>query len=239
MKFSSTTVAVVTGANRARGIGFALVQELLARGCGKVLGSYRLAKNSKALLDLARLDPRVKAYQLDLTDKTGIHAFGAFCLQTYDHIDLLINNSGPGGTRGRSIMKAPIEDYEEELQMHAVGPLRLAQLLWPLLKKSKLPVIVNVSSSAGRMSSIGAGNLFYGPAKAAQNAISIQMAAGLGDQAIVIPMHPGWVATDMGGSSAPVSPQESARGILDYLAKARSNDSGRFVDFRGKGLPWD
>ena len=48
-----------------------------------------------------------------------------------------------------------------------------------------------------------------------------------------------WVATDMGGSNAPVSPQESARGILDYVERARLADSGRFVDFQGEPLSWD
>src|SRR5690606_22563304 len=45
--------AVVTGANRADGIGLALVRELRARGVQRVVGSYRDAARSTALLDLA------------------------------------------------------------------------------------------------------------------------------------------------------------------------------------------
>lgn len=238
MRISADTVTIVTGANRTRGIGFALVQELLARGCGQVLGTYRETANSQALLDLAKVDERVKAHPLDLTKPASAKEFADSCIKNYDHLDLLINNAGLGSAAGDSIVEANIEDYEDELQVHAIGPLRLTQLLWPLLKKSKLPVIVNVSSNAGQMRHIGGDDLFYGPAKVAQNAISLQMAENLSGKAIVIPMHPGWVATDMGGSSAPVSPQESARGILDVAQKAKPANNGHFVDFRGKELPW-
>ena len=48
--------AVVTGANRADGIGLALVRELRARGCAPVVGTYRDPATSAALLDLAATD---------------------------------------------------------------------------------------------------------------------------------------------------------------------------------------
>jgi NAD(P)-dependent dehydrogenase (short-subunit alcohol dehydrogenase family) len=67
MRIDANSIALVTGANRSRGIGLALVRELLARGCGKVLGTYREATNSQALLDLAKVDERVNAHPLDLT----------------------------------------------------------------------------------------------------------------------------------------------------------------------------
>lgn len=238
MKIDANTVAVVTGANRANGIGFALVEELLARGCSSVLGSYHRLEHSKALLDLAERDQRVEAQVLDLTDPDTASEFAKFAHKKYQKIDLLINNAGIGGTRSTSIITAPIEDFEGQLQVHTIGPLRLTQLLWPLLENSMLPVIVNVSSTGGSMSRISRSYLFYGPAKAAQNALSIQMASNLEGRAIVIPIHPGWVVTDMGGSNAPLSPTESARGILDRVEQATEQDSGRFVDYTGKQLDW-
>ncbi len=237
MKIGADTVAVVTGANRAKGIGFALVQDLLARGCQRVIGSYNREDHSEALLELAEGDARVLAHKLDLTDAQSARSFAEFCTQSLDKVDLLINNAGMAGTRANSIIDASIEDYEAKLQVHSIGPLRIVQLLWPLLRQTK-PVIVNVSSTGGLMENIRGGYLFYGPAKAAQNALSIQMAANLGDAAIVIPIHPGWVSTDMGGENAPITAQESARGILDYVEQAKQTDSGKFVDYRGKNLSW-
>ena len=51
-------------------------------------------------------------------------------------------------------------------------------------------------------------------------------------------IHPGWVKTDMGGSGAPVEPRDSAAGIWSVIRESRHNDTGRFIDFHGKSLPW-
>lgn len=238
MEFTKDTVVVVTGANRAKGIGFALVQDLLKRGCGTVVATYHDRVYSDALLELAERDERVFAQPLDLTSAESAAALGDFCQANLKKIDLLINNAGIAGTRANSIIEAPIEEFENKLQVHAVGPLRVTQVLWPLLEKSGRPIIVNVSSTGGRMGNISRSYLFYGPAKAAQNALSIQMASNLADRAIILPIHPGWVLTDMGGENAPILPEQSAQGILDYVAKAGEAESGKFVDFTGKELSW-
>lgn len=238
MKIGADTVAVITGANRARGIGYAVVVELLARGCGQVLGTYRSEGNSYALLDLAAKDSRVKAHQLDVTDQASVDAFAAFCGQNYKNIDLLVNNSGIPSVKARTFMDAPVDGYNEQLQVHAVGPLRVTQALWPLLKAAGVPLIINVSSDAGTMARMWDGLLFYGPAKAAQNALSLQMAGALDGEAIVVPLHPGWVTTDLGGASAPIAPPESARGIADQIERITAADNGIFIDWRGKRLNW-
>jgi NAD(P)-dependent dehydrogenase (short-subunit alcohol dehydrogenase family) len=55
---------------------------------------------------------------------------------------------------------------------------------------------------------------------------------------VVVALHPGWVQTDMGGSGATVSPQESVAGLLRVIGGLRDADSGRFLDWRGQSLPW-
>jgi hypothetical protein len=51
-------------------------------------------------------------------------------------------------------------------------------------------------------------------------------------------MHPGWVQTDMGGASAPVTPQESASGIKRVMDGLRSEQSGQFLTWTGEVHPW-
>lgn len=123
MQIGSDTVAVVTGANRANGIGFALVSALLTRGCGNVVGSYRSPESARVLLDLAEGEPRLQALPLDLTDPASAAAFAEECLSRFDRLDVLINNAGLGSTRAASILDAAIEQFEEQLQVHVVGPL--------------------------------------------------------------------------------------------------------------------
>jgi NAD(P)-dependent dehydrogenase (short-subunit alcohol dehydrogenase family) len=238
VKISKDTVAVVTGANRARGIGLALVRELLDRGCGQVLGTYRSTENSAALLELAASDARVKAHALDVTDAASVDEFAKFCAEQYTKIDLLVNNSGIPSTKARSFMEATAEQYDQQLQVHAVGPLRLTRALWPLLKASGSALILNISSDAGTMARMPDGLIHYGPAKVAQNALSLQMASYLEGEAIVVPIHPGWVATDLAGPGAPILAPESARGLADQIERITAADSGVFIDWRGHKLDW-
>jgi NAD(P)-dependent dehydrogenase (short-subunit alcohol dehydrogenase family) len=53
-----------------------------------------------------------------------------------------------------------------------------------------------------------------------------------------VALHPGYVRTDMTGSHASLSPEESLRGIRNVLAGLTAKDSGRFLDYRGKDVAW-
>ena len=89
----------------------------------------------------------------------------------------------------------------------------------------------------------------YGPSKAALNwitrALHIQ-SVGMG--LITVALHPGWVQTDSGRSSArewnyapgpPLSLAESVAGILKVIDGAtREAVSGKFVTYSGEILPW-
>jgi NAD(P)-dependent dehydrogenase (short-subunit alcohol dehydrogenase family) len=54
----------------------------------------------------------------------------------------------------------------------------------------------------------------------------------------VLSLNPGWARTDMGGPSAPQSPEESVHGLLQVLDTVSPEDTGRFLDFRGQEVPW-
>jgi NAD(P)-dependent dehydrogenase (short-subunit alcohol dehydrogenase family) len=54
----------------------------------------------------------------------------------------------------------------------------------------------------------------------------------------VLLLHPGWVRTRMGGSSAPISPAESVRGMLSLVDRYEQNLSGGFFRFDGTRMPW-
>jgi hypothetical protein len=54
----------------------------------------------------------------------------------------------------------------------------------------------------------------------------------------VLLLHPGWVRTRMGGSSVPISPEESVRGMLSLVDHYEPNLSGGFFRFDGTRMPW-
>ena len=228
--------AVVTGANRADGIGLALVRELRARGCSPVVGTYRDPATSDALLEAAAEDPDVRAAELDVTSERSVEAFARWCTEHLDRVDLLVNNAGLGSVPG-SIVTAPIEDLEEQLQVHGLGMLRVTRALLPLMGPGS--VALSVSSSLGSITDMNAGSTYYAPAKAFQNALTRQLAATVrGDGVIAFSACPGWVATSMGGSGAELTPEESARQLADLLLGAGPEDAGTFRSLDGGVIAW-
>ncbi len=79
----------------------------------------------------------------------------------------------------------------------------------------------------------------YSASKAALNSLSRSFAASLGRRRItVLAIAPGWVRTDMGGSGAPLSVDDSVRGIVDVLEARAGTGRHGFVDYRGREVAW-
>ena len=229
-------IAVVTGANRADGIGLALVRELRARGCAPVVGTYRDPSTAGALLEASGADPDILAAQVDVTSDASVEAFGRWCAEHLDRVDLLVNNAGLG-SKDASIVSAPIEELEYQVQVHGVGMLRVTRALLPLMGRGA--VAVSVSSSLGSIADMNAGSTYYGPAKAFQNALTKQLAATVSRDGIVaFSASPGWVSTSMGGSAAPLTPEDSARRLADLVLGAGPDDAGTFRTVDGGTLAW-
>ena len=228
--------AVVTGANRADGIGLALVRELRRQGRAPVVGTYRDPARSAALLELAAADRDVLAEELDVTSERSVEAFGDWCRAQLEGVGLLVNNAGTGSPAG-PVTTAPIADLEDALQVHGVGMLRVTRALLPLMAAGA--VVVSVSSSLGSLAGMGRDATYYGPAKALQNALTRQLAATVaGDGIVAFSVCPGWVQTSMGGASAPLTPQESARRLADMVRNAGPSDAGTFRDVDGATIAW-
>jgi NAD(P)-dependent dehydrogenase (short-subunit alcohol dehydrogenase family) len=58
------------------------------------------------------------------------------------------------------------------------------------------------------------------------------------DGIVVGIFHPGWVQTDMGGKSAPVTPEQSVHGLRERIKELNSKNSGTFRDYADHELPW-
>ena len=118
-----------------------------------------------------------------------------------------------------------------------MGAWRTAVAFLPLLRRSRHPRIVNVSSQSGSLASMGAGTPAYAVSKAGLNALTRVLAAELRSERILVnSVCPGWVATDMGGPGGrPLA--EGAVSILWGVDLPDGGPSGGF--FRdGRPLPW-
>ena len=236
----STTYALVTGANR--GLGLEFVRQLLGQG-RRVVATCRQPGRATALNALAGEHPgRLRVLPLDVADaRSRDEMVRELPLLAGDdapvRIDLLLNNAGVlhSGERFGNVSAANLDD---SLRTNAVGPYLLVQSLAPLLADGAR--VANLSSQLGSIGGAARfGTLSYAMSKAAQNMATVQLAHALAPRGIVVvALHPGWVQTEMGGAGAQVTPEDSARGLLEVIAGLGDGDSGRFLDWQGSTLPW-
>lgn len=228
---------LVTGANR--GLGLEFCTQLLARG-DHVIATARQPGRATALSQLAGQHPgRLHVLPLDVTDaKSETELARELPLVLGDEpLHLLINNAGllHPGERFGEVSAANLED---SFRTNAAGPLLLTQALASRL--ADRATVANVSSQLG---SIANTTQFSTPtyciSKAALNMVTRLLCAALAERKIVvIALHPGWVATDMGGASAPLAAPQAVGGMLRVIDAAKFADSGSFRDWQGKSLPW-
>ena len=145
-------------------------------------------------------------------------------------LDVFIHNAGVSAT-GRS--------REEVFQINADAPFLVVEALFSNLCAAKSPKLVLMTSQLGSRGGNRSNLGVYGDSKAALNDRFRKVEAkwrGQGITAVVV--HPGWVRTAMGGSNAPLSIAESARGIYEVVAGLRPNDGGRFLTWDGRDHAW-
>ena len=227
-------IALVTGANK--GIGFEVARQLARKGFHVFLGA-RNEKAGRAAAGKLQSDGEVTFIQIDVADPESIkHSAKEFSQQS-ERIDTLVNNAGVLLDDDKDILKVSVETFEKTLRTNTLAPLLVAQTFAPLLQKSNVPRIVNVSSGGGQLADGADG---WAPAycisKTALNGVTSQLTAALPKFAINS-VCPGWVRTDMGGANATRSIQEGASGVVWLAADAPQNETGKFWRDR-KVIPW-
>ena len=99
--------------------------------------------------------------------------------------------------------------------------------------------VVNISTGFSSVSDCSGGYYGYRGSKAALNMFSVATDRELRRYKIsTLLICPGWVATDMGGHGAPLSPKKSASGILKRIDELNLSNSGRFISHNGDIMPW-
>ena len=99
MKNLKNKVIAITGG--ATGIGFALAKTLGSEGAKIVIGEPRKEKLLQAVDDLKGLGIEASETYLDVTDLKSFENFAEFTIKCFGHVDMLINNAGIAGARGR------------------------------------------------------------------------------------------------------------------------------------------
>lgn len=228
---------LITGSNR--GLVLEWVRQCAGRG-GRVFATCRDPDAAVELRGLADQASSVSIHRLDVTDASQI---GQLAPDLGDEtIDLLVNNAGVYFERwGRDpVGSICCDDWVETFQVNTLGPVRVSEASLAPLARGERPLVLAITSHMGSIADIDAPRDYaYRSSKAALNAARHGLAHELNARGIgVLLLHPGWVRTRMGGSSAPVSPEASVRGMLSLVDRYEPKLSGSFLRFDGARMPW-
>jgi NAD(P)-dependent dehydrogenase (short-subunit alcohol dehydrogenase family) len=226
---------LITGANR--GIGFALAEALLQSGYAVVAGC-RDPGGVARLEELAASRPGlVNIVLLDVTSDELVAAAAANARQVREQLDVIVNNAAVMPETGNeSMVDLQLAHLRSAFETNVVGCARVIRAFLPLLHGSDRPRILNVTSGLGSISTRDDSSYYaYATSKAALNMLTRSIALELISQGIVtVAISPGWVRTDMGGSDAPLSPEESARSLVHAIQTIGPGLNGQFLDRNGK-----
>ena len=227
--------ALVIGASR--GIGLGLVRELASRGW-TVIGTARdLSKATELTALAAASGGAVRTAVVDTADAASAETLRDSLKD--EVFDLILVNAGVGGPQDMTTRTVSREAFTDLFVTNALAPVRLAELLVKTVKP-QTGVIGLMTSMLGSVEGASAGGFeLYRASKAALNSFTRSFAARHKDQGLaVLSLHPGWVKTDMGGANAPVSVEESTRGLINVVERAQADRGDGFFDYTGATLPW-
>ncbi|VDP36306.1 unnamed protein product [Heligmosomoides polygyrus] len=244
---------MVTGANRGIGLGF--VKEFLKnKDIQIVIATARKPNDAKELNEIK--NNRLKLLKLDVTCDCSIKS-------AYSEVEkivgdkgltVLVNNAG-ALVRYVTDQKPNRADINKSLDTNATSAVVLIQTFLPLLRKAasqkksdeysvERAAILNISSTGGSTGNISMtteryGSLAYRMSKAAMNSFTKTMAVDLEPEHILSTCFcPGWVKTDMGGSDAMLTIEQSASDLVSSFLKLNEQHNGGFFTRNLEPIPY-
>jgi NAD(P)-dependent dehydrogenase (short-subunit alcohol dehydrogenase family) len=227
--------ALITGANK--GIGHEVARRLAGEGFHGFVGARNAKAGRKAAKEIAKQSGEATFLEIDVADNDSVTTAAHEFSNAEDHLDVLVNNAGIVVDGDDAILETRDELLRETLETNALGALRVTRAFAPLLRKSKAPRVINVSSGSGQLADGADGWApAYSISKTALNGVTVQLASAL-PKFSVNSVCPGWVRTDMGGDNASRSVEEGADTIVWLATEAPQDLTGKFLRDR-KEIPW-
>jgi NAD(P)-dependent dehydrogenase (short-subunit alcohol dehydrogenase family) len=230
---SSNKKLLLIGASR--GLGLALAEEYLKRGW-HVVATERAGTTSKLHDLLGAAQDRLEIETVDVVYPDQVAALRARLAPR--KFDLLFVNAGVKNDDRETIADVSTDEFMRVMITNALSPMRVVETLQDLV----LPTgtIGIMSSGQGSIANNESGNYeVYRGSKAALNMFMRSFAARHADDPrTLLLMAPGWVRTDMGGSQARLSIEESIPNLANTIDAQAGKAGLQYLDYLGRKVPW-
>lgn len=219
----------------SRGLGFAMVEEYLKRGW-RVIATGREGSTEK----LRQLSDNTQgALEVETVDITIPDQVAALHDRLKDRrLDVLFVNAGVKNDDRETIADVSTDEFVRVMVTNALSPMRVIEVFQDLLQPAG--TIGVMSSGQGSLTNNTNGNYeVYRGSKAALNMFMRSFAARHQDDAkTLLLMAPGWVKTDMGGSGARLTIEESIPNLLNTMEAYEGRSGLHYLDYLGRVVPW-
>jgi NAD(P)-dependent dehydrogenase (short-subunit alcohol dehydrogenase family) len=237
VKNDKARVALVTGANR--GLGFETARQLIAKGLVVVLAGRDAAAIERARRTLRDEEQRrAITVQMDVTRVDTITAAQRALIERVGSVDVLVNNAAVLLGESDGVLSIAADDYRRTFETNLFGVIEVCRAFVPAMARVGYGRVVNVSSGAGQLATMSSYAPAYSMSKAALNAFTRILADTYRSRGVLANVvDPGWVRTDMGGPSAPRSPQQGADTIVWLATLPDGGPTGGFFHDR-RAIEW-
>ncbi len=242
---SIVKIALITGANK--GIGFETARQLGKQGIQVIVAARDPAKAEAATLALKSDGIAAEALTLDVSSARSIDSAVKQVTDQHGRLDILINNAGVmHDDAAKKPSEQTLEVWRQTFDTNLFGLIAVSNAFLPLIRKSAAGRIVNLSSILGSntLHQRPDSGIYdfkvpaYNVSKSAVNAWTVHLAHELKDTAIKVnAAHPGHVATDMGGASAPMAIIDGAKTSVRLATLPADGPTGGYFHL-DQALPW-
>ncbi len=187
-------VALVTGAGSQIGFGKAISLTLAGEGCDVAVNDINLEDAELTAAAVRELGRKSIAVRADVTKKEEVEKMVEKVLAEFGKIDILVNNAG-GMTRGGPFLEQKEENWDKDIALNLKGAMFCSQAVLPSMTERKYGKILNISSSAPKMTFPGVST--YSIAKGANFIFTRGLAKQvISDGITVNSVAPGWALTN-------------------------------------------
>ncbi len=187
-------IALITGGSR--GIGRRIASQLASQGANLVLTARGLEGVEAAAKELEEEFPgrKVLPVACDVSDFESVKALIDKTVETFDRIDILINNAGI--TRDNLMLRMSEDEWDSVIAANLKGVFNTCKSAARQMLRQRSGRIINVTSVVGLIGNIGQAN--YAASKGGIVSFTYTLARELAARGILVnAVAPGFVETDM------------------------------------------
>ncbi|KAF7195594.1 Short-chain dehydrogenase/reductase tropE [Pseudocercospora fuligena] len=241
-------IILVTGANR--GIGFSTIQALSQRSSDVTLivAARTQAKAEEAVNQLRSQGSKgqLQPIELDVTQDDSVSKAVTSIGEKYGRLDVLINNAGIAPTYSSTDIANLRSSWATVLDTNVTSIALVSTLFLPLLRASRDPKVLNVSSARGSLALVTSGanpptdKIAYSVSKVALNLLTVEMSHSIPELGWQV-ASPGWCKTAFNGFRGPKDPFQGAQVLVELALAAKGqyeNGFWQFEDGKMETVPW-